>query len=251
MARRGRPRKQRPVPKKYFFLFFSVSIFILVLFTSISVPLHRPRWIFFKITNVDTSDEISDRLKRKIVQEVKNASLLSFDIQAFREKLIKTNPKIKQIKITKNFPCTLKIDIEERVPFFQLKNDAYFIVGKDFKVMAKQEAPQEKLVVVETEDDRQSIKKGGYLEDERLNRAGSLIDTLTKFDKFSPDVIMAHSLDSISFMTSDTKVILGDGDFERKLKILNSLMEEKFNNDFSRLLYVDLRYNKVYIGKKK
>ena len=252
MAKRGRPRKQRPVPKKYFFIFFFISIFILVFFTGISVPLEWPRWVFFRITHVDTGEGgVGDKLKKDIFREVKTASLVSFDIQALRKKLIKNHPEVKNLKITKKFPFTLKIDVEERVPFFQLKNDAYFIVGKDFRVINKQRYPQEGLVVVEVGDSRGGIEKGGYLEDSRVDKAGALIETLSKFDDFSPDVILAHSVDSITFITSDMKVILGDGDFERKLKILDSLMTEKFNNDFSRLLYVDLRYNKVYIGKKK
>lgn len=251
MPRKRRLKKQLRFSPKFFLIFFFASIALLVLFTSITIPHKASPPTFFAITHVDTGPTMSESLKKDIMRMVKGVPLFSFDIQSARRKLMDAHLEVKELNIIKKFPATLKIEIQKRTPLFQLKDKAYFIVGEDFKVIDTQSYPQENLVIVEAGSINRNIKKGITLRDARIIKAGKLIVTLNKFDNFAPEIILAHNEESISFITHDTTIILGDGDFERKLNILNSLLREKFNNDFSRLRYVDLRYSKVYIGKKR
>jgi hypothetical protein len=50
---------------------------------------------------------------------------------------------------------------------------------------------------------------------------------------------------------NDARVVIGGTDFERKLYILENILNEKLSGDIASVEYIDLRYKKAYVGYKK
>lgn len=251
MARRGRPRKQTQSPRKYFIVFFFLIIAALVLFTGVRIVIRLPRLSLFSVSRIDTAAPLPERLEKDIIGLIEGQSLFSLDLHPVREQIMARHPEIKDIRIIKKLPSSLFVEVEERVPFLQLKDGAYFLLGRDFVVIDKQMSPFPGMIEVETQDLGAGLKPGDIVDRGPVSAAAELIEVLSRFDDLAPEIVLAHDPESLSFYTHGVNIILGEGEFERKLNLLRSLLKENFDNDFSRVRYVDLRYSKVYIGKRK
>ena len=236
--------------KTYFIIFFIVAVAASVFFLNRSLKCNNQWGSLFCVSDIVIRNNYGDNLKKEIIKSVRNKLIFSLDIQSIRIKLLHLYPELKKINIVKKFPSTLEIEIEKRIPFFQIESDKYYILDKDFKVIEERRFPEKDLIVVKTGNMEDRLRKGAFISDSRVRNSAQLIEVLSKFDIFLPEVILAKSTKSILFVSHGTKIILGEGDFERKLTVLESLLKNKFNNDLSLLRYVDLRYSKVYIGKK-
>jgi len=251
MARRGRPRKKAPFPKKYFIAGFFAVIAVLAFFTASPLSLHMPELSLFSITCLDTESKLTEKLEKEIVEQVKDKSLLTLDLSPVREEIMSRHPEIKELRLIKKFPSTLKIEIEEREPLFQLKENAYLLLGRDFVVIARSLDPFPGQLVVETVNLTHGVRPGDKIDNENVDAAVDLVRVLSGFADFEPSIILAHDQQSFSFYTHGVNIILGQSDFKRKLDLFSSLLKENFENDLARVRYVDLRYSKVYIGQKR
>lgn len=249
MAKKIKQRKK--YSKRYFLIAFSLVVGGITIFAIGNIFQQLINSSFFKIRNIEISRNGNGGLKKEIVKMVENKSILTLNLQRTRSQLLSSHLEIKELRIIKIFPDSLKIEVIKRIPLCQVKSDKYYIVDKDLLVIEESEHQKEDLIVVEIGKMRRKIKKGDFIDDKRVIKVSELIDILDKFPAFTPSIILARSLDSFSMVVDGTKVILGDSDFERKLKILDSLVKNKFNRNLSLLRYVDLRYSKVYIGRKR
>jgi cell division septal protein FtsQ len=246
MRKKNRRTKKIKLSKIYS-LFFLIAIIVLAVFTSIDVCSKIVNLKCFRIARVDTDKE----LEEKIMSMVEDYSIFSLDIEKIREKLIDRYPELREVKISKKFPSTLKVEVIKRMPFFQIKSDKYYVVDKRLVVMERRDFPKEGLLTVEVRDIKLRLEEGTSIRDKRIIRASRLLEAIRDFPQFSPRVILANKLESISFIINDTEIILGDRDYKRKIRVLAHLLKEKFNNDLSGVKYIDLRYDKVYSGQRR
>lgn len=248
--------KRRKQIKKYSRRYYLITLFLvfagIIVFAFAEISRQLIDSSFFKIRNIEINLNEDDELKKEIMRAVKDKSILTLNLESIRSKLARSHLEIKELMITKIFPHTLKVEVIERIPLFQIRSDThYIIVDRDLVALGERSQPGKDLIVVEIDKMRRNIKKGEFINDKRVIKAGKLIEVVKeKFPAFTPEVILAKSLDSLSMVVRGTKIILGEGDFERKLKILDSLLKNKFNFNLKLLRYVDLRYSKVYLGRK-
>lgn len=247
-----RRRKRQKKSKKIFFLiFFFAIIAVLLFFMASAMYKHLQKEPLFEVAKVECNGIEDKALKKEIEEKVLHRSLLSLDLNKLHRRLLDTHLEIKELTLVKHFPDKIEVRITKRIPYFQIKTNHYYIVDKDFKVIRETLSPYPELVIVDVDAMRRSIRQGSSVDDIRIKKAAQLIDLSGKFPHILPTIILADSLESFSFMVSETKVILGKGDLEKKLIVLDSLVKNKFNNDLSSVRYIDLRYSKVYIGKKR
>lgn len=249
MARRGRPRKQTKSWGNYFTLFFIVAVAVLVFFTSFNLAVKIPRLGLFGVSDIDAGDTVSSEVIKDVKNEVRDGSLLFLDISRLREKMEKFHPEVKELSILKRFPSTLCLQAEMRRPFFQLKQNMFYVIGDDYTVIERKVQPDPQLVIVETEGLERGLEPGEKIDDLRVKKAGMLLRLLSQYKEFPPQTVLAHNIESLAFMTDDKKVILGGEELERKLSRLRTLAREGFDDDFAGARYIDLRYSKVYIGR--
>lgn len=253
IKRNRRIRRRKPFNYRiYLIIFFFIPLVIIGVIVSINIKNNLGssigRWL--KVREININPFFNKALNENIEKLTEDKFIISLDIQNIREKILESYPELKDVKIYKKFPYTLEIEIEKRVPFFQIKSYAYYIVDKDLIIIDAEKKPAEDLIVVEIKNIKGKLRKGTVINDERVRESSRLVEALGDLPDFPAQTILAHDLDNFSFICGRTKIILGKGDLEKKLKIFSFLLKNEFDNDLSSIRYVDLRYSKVYISRR-
>ncbi|MFA5008651.1 MAG: cell division protein FtsQ/DivIB [Candidatus Omnitrophota bacterium] len=206
---------------------------------------------FFRVREVHSNVAIEPVLKNYIL----NKSLFKLDIGKIYAFLSRRHPEYKKIQILKEFPSALKINIIQRKPFAQLFLKGFYILDREGVVISANEFNSaQQLTVIEMGKDNVTLSKGVCITDKRLELAYELIEVIKtkKFlGKFSIKTINVAFPESTYFVANDTRIIIGSTDFERKLYILENLLNEKLSGNIASVEYIDLRYKKAYVGYKR
>lgn len=217
----------------------------------------------FRVKEVKTNVELDKRL----IEMVKGKSLFTLDIQKVYSQICKYCPEYKEVRVLREFPSVLRINVCLRKPFAQLRAREFFAVDREGYVMTfGQEEKIPYLIPIDIGSNNNSLKQKMFVSDEKLEDAFKLIEALKAkgfLDRFAVNFINASSLDAMYFLISEQgsnqdiklqseiKVIIGEDNFERKLSVFNNLLKEQLNDNFASVQYVDLRYKKVYLGFRK
>ncbi|HEC91985.1 MAG TPA: hypothetical protein ENI51_03165 [Candidatus Atribacteria bacterium] len=133
-------------------------------------------------------------------------------------------------------------------PLFNLKcENRLAVVGEKNKVIAENVSYKD-LITVDVGRCSYCLKKGSVLQDKKITIANELVKLLKKDNILKVDTIVIKKPEFLHLIYGDTKIILGEKQFQKKLDILNTLIRYKFNNNLDQIKYIDLRYEKVYIG---
>lgn len=213
----------------------------------------------FKIKEVRSNVE----LERGLVRHIKTMSIFNVDIKDVRSRVLENNPYYKEVFVFKEFPSKLLVAAKIREPFAQIKGREFFSVDREGVVLAGGSSePFPHLVPIEITGHKLSYRKGERITGEPVKYAFNLIDELKKIDftdNFSVKVINATKLETLFFIlenmdssaekvtANEVKVIVGEGDFSRKLHIFENILEKKLKGDLLTVKYIDLRYKKVYM----
>jgi len=228
---------------------------ILLLLGVVSLVVYISSMGIFQVDTIETNISID----RDIVKEIKGQSIISVDVKSIYKKINKRHPEIKEVYIKKRFPSTLVIDVLRRKPFAQIKEDGFYVLDEDGVILDKRrQKPYPGIFTIELGDYKGSFNIGKTVNDKRLHLAYGLIRELKKsgiINEFKVNTINAASYHSISFFMDDVNIIMGRGNFGRKLSLLKNLLEKRFNNKIDSMRYIDLRYassdDNIYIGNKR
>ncbi len=206
-------------------------------------------------------------LDKRLIALVKGKSLFTLDIQKVYSQVCKDYPEYKEVRVLREFPSALRIDVCLRKPFAQLKARDFFAVDREgYVITFGQEEKIPELIPIDIGSNNNSFKKNMTVADDKLEDAFKLIDVLKIegfLDRFTVNLINASSLEAMYFLISEKginqdvkvsneiKVIIGEDNFERKLHVFDNLLKGQLTGGFSSVQYVDLRYKKVYLGFKK
>ncbi len=250
--RRGRPRSvKRKIPRVP--PRFLIGLVLVVLIGAAAGYAFKQIFLFsfFTVKEVTVrGDDVHAGIRAVIADKVLGKSLLSVNAADIRKSVMDRYPRLQELTILKEFPDRINATFILSRPFLQIKGDRYYILNEELKVIGTERAPVPELIVVETDTLTADVGRGSEVSDERIRKSAELIRELEDSELFMPTTVLAHRTDTISFFTHGTKVILGSDGFAKKIKILETLMNKNYNNDFSTLRYIDLRYSKVYIGKR-
>jgi cell division septal protein FtsQ len=206
---------------------------------------------FFTVRSVKTDVEITPEIENMMLGK----SLFKVNTKGIYNAVTAMYPEYKNVHIIKQFPSQVRIEVNMRKPVAQIKGDLYYRIDKEGYILDDgQDTRYSKLIPIEIARYNRGLKKGSQISDERLTKALELIKLIKKStlpDKYIIDLVNPTSLAALYFVVDNTKVILGKGNFDKKLKIFNNLLKEKFNDNLSSVEYVDLRYKKVYVGYRR
>ena len=221
----------------------------------------------FKINEEDIKDS-RYLLSRGLKKRIKNKSLFSLDIESISSSLLKTHPEYKEIYVYREFPSSIIIEATKRIPFAQIKDRKFYPVDKEAIILSDGDVrPLDNLIPLDVRDYSDRLKKGSNIKGKKLEYTFDLIDALGDeglFDRGQVKLINANSLEAVYFifvqkgndaqnasMNEGTKVIVGKGDFRRKLKLLKNLIDHELKDKMFSLKYIDLRFKKVYMDFKR
>ncbi|MBU2102141.1 MAG: cell division protein FtsQ/DivIB [Candidatus Omnitrophota bacterium] len=183
-----------------------------------------------------------------------NESLFDVDLEGIRAQIYRQHPEYKEVYLSKEFPSAVRITIVIRKPFALLKGDKNYPVDREGVVITEDQSAAPGFVLIEIDDYNRRLKPGQRVADVRLETAFVLIEELYKarfLRKFSVQSINATQPEVMCMMIDQTKIILGKNDFKRKLGTLETILRGELKGDLALVEYIDLRYDKVYLGRKR
>ena len=206
---------------------------------------------FFTISEVRSNVKIEPF----VTNYIKGKSLVNLDIKKVYKTIVKMHPEYKDVKIIKEFPSSLRIDVSLRRPAVMLHTTNFYLLDKDGVVISISESnrfPQG--MVIEMENSNVVFQIGQPVSEQRLILAFKLINELKEhkfLKKFSVRTVNVSYPDASYFKMNNTHVIIGSDDFKRKIYILEKLLNEKLGGNISSVEYIDLRHKKAYVGYRQ
>ena len=241
-------RKKLAEKKKLLYYFIGGIIGIALFLYSLSFFKKRILSLsFFRIKKVEIKGNAAKDLEEKLITLLIGKSIF-LDLSSLRKKILIQTPSVKEIKILKVFPSKVIVEITKTLPFLQIEDENIYVIDKEGKVIQIVKKPLENIPLLRIGRVKKKPYLGEIIKDKRVKKAISFY-ILLKRNNFSPEIILAYHPTTFAFVEEGTKIILGEGNWEKKLNILKALLRNKFKNiaDFQ---YVDLRGEKIFIGKR-
>lgn len=173
-------------------------------------------------------------------------NLLVLDIHNLKEKLI-VHPWIKDIRIRKNFPSTLKIAILERHPAALLKKNGIALIDREGTILQKVDPSShwDLPLFVDSENFEENVA-------EKLDLAWALMDDLTPSEREAIEVLDLSEYENakVKLKDSPTWIVIGDRRFHERMKLYRA--QEPFFRQYGPLEYVDIRFEeRIYIKPQR
>lgn len=235
-------------PVFFWIVFFAVLIGSAAFYATKNIE----KFPFFKIKHIESNTKISDHL----AGQIKGQSLLNIDTANIRSQLIRTYPEYKEIYVIKKYPSSLKIEALRRKPLAQIQSGKYYLIDREGVILddGKSQAWSD-LTKIEISAPNRSFRRGERIKDSGLNYSFELIDTIKRNDDLGEDLsvkLINARLPEATYMLIDgIKVIVGQGNFDRKIGLLHKTLQETLKDKLSLVKYIDLRHKKIYIGYKR
>lgn len=240
-----RPKKiQRKIRLKFKHIFFLFLFFGGIFYSFQRLYLFLISWENLNVKGLEIVCQ-KPEIREEIQQVLKGknmGNLLLLDISHLQEALT-VHRWIKEVRVRKIFPSTLKIEIKERIPIAVLKKDYLYIIDKEG-------------IQLEKINSRENINLPLLIDsnnfqnhfEEKLYLAWKCLRSLSPQEKERLDVIDLSEYENISVQlkTQHTRLILGSDKFSQKLELFQKSRAkfEKYGN----LEYVDLRFqDRFYI----
>lgn len=190
--------------------------------------------------NPEVKEEIKQFLENKNF-----GNILLFDIGHLQEALA-THRWVKEIRVRKILPSTLKIEIKDRIPVALMKKEHFYLIdeeGVELERIGSRERMNLPLLI-----DSNNFEKH-Y--EEKIKLARECLRSLSPSEKERLDVLDLTRYENITvqFKKKKTRLILGNDQFSQKLKLFQEYRAklEKFGD----LEYADLRFPDRFIIKPK
>ncbi|MBP7088826.1 MAG: cell division protein FtsQ/DivIB [Candidatus Omnitrophica bacterium] len=241
------------------FIVIGIVVFIL------GYTLYRSELFKIKTEGIKSNLPLSKNL---VDATMKGKSLFTVDIKSISRHLEKEYPEYKAIYVLRSFPSSLFIKGEKRIFFAQVKAKSYYPVDKEAVLLTDgSEEAYEDLIVIELDTYSQLFRKGFKIKDNNLTYAFKLIEAL-KAENFMNNYLVKSinpanplalyfiisdkgSENNLNLSDNDVKIIIGDSNFQDKIKNLKGIINKELKNTFHLVKYIDLRFKKVYIEFKR
>lgn len=221
----------------------------------------------FKIKDTDIRSNIS--LGRGLRERIKGKSLFSLDIKSISANLLKANPEYKEIYVYREFPSSVVVEAIKRIAFAQIKDRRYYPVDREAVIINEGKLkPLDGLIPLEIGEYRRSLRKGSNIKSKELEYAFSLIDALRSEGFLESEgqvkLINSSQLEAVYFifvqknsqgqdrsLSDGIKIIVGKGEFERKVKLFKELISQELKGKMFSVNYIDLRFKRIYMDFKR
>jgi cell division septal protein FtsQ len=173
-------------------------------------------------------------------------NLLILDINTLKEKLV-VHPWIKDIRVRKNFPSTLKISILERRPSAVLKKSGFFLIDREGVKLQELESlfSWDFPLFVDSKNFDENIA-------EKLDLGWTILDSLDPLEREAIAVLDLTEYENakVKLKESRTWILIGGSRFQERMKLFRA--QEPLFKRYGPLEYVDLRFEeRIYIKPQK
>ncbi len=190
--------------------------------------------------NPEVKEEILQNL-----EDINMGNILLFDIEHLQEALA-AHRWIKEVRIRKILPSTLKIEIKDRTPVALLKRENLYLIDKEGIQLERIESREglDLPLLVDSNNFQKDYK-------EKLELAWECLGSLSPSEKQQLEVLDLSEYKNITVQLKKkkTKLILGNDRFSQKLQAFQQYSARL--GKFGILEYADLRFPDRFIIKPK
>ncbi|MDZ4179624.1 MAG: FtsQ-type POTRA domain-containing protein [Coriobacteriia bacterium] len=182
-----------------------------------------------------TADEV-----RALAALAPDATLLRFDGASVQER-VEASPWVAEAAVSREFPDTIRIRIDERVPFalVDVGRETYYVVDATGHVLAEQTPDETVTVVVVRDVEDLELSVGSRASSAALQNALAVWDGLGPELKDRTRTISAPTVDRTALITiDDIEIIFGSVEgVERKDAVARSILSEQAGG----VVYINVR----------
>jgi len=247
---RGKGKTKTKKIQKKAKLKFRHIFFYLLLIGGIFYSVQKSYLFLISWDNLEVKDMIivcrNPKVKQEIQKNLENINLgniLLLDIGHLQEALA-AHRWVKEVRIRKILPFTLKIEIKDRTPLALLKRENLYLIDEEGIHLERIEST-EKLnlpLLVDSNNFQKDYK-------EKLELAWECLRSLSPSEKEQLEVLDLSEYENITVQLkkTTTKLILGNDRFSQKLKAFQKYSARL--GKFGSLEYADLRFPDRFIIK--
>ncbi len=212
----------------------------------------------FLIQNVKIIPEgsLSQERVRELERLFLNENLFHVSAKRVAE-AVESDPKIRNARVVREFPKTLRIEIRDRNPFaqVQLENGDYYTLAEDGILLTRDAGRNKNLLLIEILDETdQKLKLGS-----KMDRAG--FGQLMGLAKVYPHQPLAKTealerlrldhLGNVSLLLEGGPELRFGREPMKKLQTLASLNLLLKSSDRGKIIYIELQYHDLIVKKKE
>lgn len=237
-------QRKLTVKSKHIFLFFFLLAAIFYSLMKFYLFLITCNDLNVKRTQILCHRDVVERDIRSLLDASKLGNLLLLDIAGLQGQ-IEGHRWVKEARLRKVFPSSLKIEIKEREPAAVLK------IGQSFLLIDEDGVVLERLTALEEAGLPLLLDSSQFLTryKEKLTLAWECLKSLTAEEKAEVEALDLSRSDSVSLYLKGqpTQIILGNESFSQKLKFYHSYID-RLESENGPLEYVDLRFEgRIYL----
>ena len=201
----------------------------------------------FTIAKVTSNAAVDYRVPAK-------TNIFALDVARVGRDLRKRHPEYKSVVAVREFPDTVRIEVVKRDAVLQIEQDGYYLVDKDGIVISlKLPEPADTVVLQPPFKATDTVALGTKVRFDRFDEAVALAQAIRAHNgsHFRLGEMWVNAANDMRFTVEDIEVRVGNGAYESKIAKLFEQVLPKFNRDFAKIEYIDLRFDDYVIGYKK
>ncbi|MEW5865370.1 MAG: FtsQ-type POTRA domain-containing protein [Bacillota bacterium] len=224
----------------------AAALILLVLASAALTLLRSP---YFHVENIEVHG-IRDLTAQEIIVSCglgRNENIFDVDLAMIASR-IKANPKVDKVVVRRRLPCTIMVEIEERVPVAVLPYAGYYVqVDNTGLAVGLLEGYRDSRLPLVTGLAVQAVRVGHTVEAPELSLALGIAKSLpekllAQVSEINFDAARGFSL----HMQYGTRVILGEGDLRQlasRIKVLEAILS-RLEEEGRQATYIDVRFEK-------
>lgn len=236
---------------------FSIKEFVMI--SLIFLVIAASFWAFnvvreyFLTSSMFTVKKISTNVS--INYKLRPGNIFKIDLKKVENDISAKHPEFKSVRVNRAFPDVLDVQVVERIPFFQVEKNAYYLLDQESVVIAgPSDVPYDDILVYPSFAKRSHFRLGKKVDFEFFDQVIELISYLKRYNAskvYTIGELRVPSLNQMNFLLDTIEVRIGEGDYAHKIDILFERILPQYNHDFEKIEYIDLRFNDYVIGYKK
>lgn len=221
-------KKRNKGLKKFFIYFLIIASVVLLAYIGYTLDIFRVS----KIT-VKGNKHLAEGQILKSAAPPKEANYFDFPYSVV-EKRIKTIPWVESVKVNRQFPGEIIIDIHERKPFAYIKIDnLYYIADYNGYIISAESFGRFKLPVIENTGS-EKIAIGKSINDDNYINIVKAFDSLPRNIKKGITTISAPSEEELTFAYKGIDILYGNAeDTKIKSSVIKKFMHSKNRNSIT------------------
>jgi len=221
--------------------------FLVVLFSNYYSEFKNHEFFKLKKIEIEGLSLLTDHEVIKLLKIKRDISICDLEFSHIRARLL-SSPVINNFKISRKYPDTLFLNIEERIPFIQLKSsDKYILFDHDFNKILTLNKPYKGLFCAPVNFGGDSFVR--YKNNENLSDLRLFFSYLQENFLIGKEIILdIKNNENLELFLShmDTNVLFGSCDFGTKFEKLKRFLSSK-DEDNLKGLSIDLRFKEMII----